>query len=149
MNLSHAVFLVNKEARALKAVYEPHLLNGNDEYVTVKGQKVKDATFKTLDKSIKVGDLCVVPSGTRHGFTVVKITEADVSIDFENKDPVEWIVSKVDLRAYQQILKDEEELTEKIKVAEMQVRRDQLLNALDLSGKVTSLPLAGDRTRSA
>lgn len=138
MNLTTAIFLVNDKARAMRASYE----EGVNDYVNASGAKIKTPIFKTLDSGIKVGDLVVVPTGTRHGFTVVKVTEADVTIDFEDKTPVEWIVGKVDVESHKETLKKETELTEQIKAAEFKVRRNQLMNALDLSGSLTSLPLA-------
>lgn len=82
MNFSTAVFLINDKARAIKAVYEPH-------------DGVKQTTFKTLDPDIKKDDLVVVATGTRHGFTVVKVVETDLSIDFKDKTEMCWIVSKL------------------------------------------------------
>lgn len=140
MNLTQAIFLVNKGARAMRARYEPGL--GDDQYNNPNGTKVKNAIFKTLDKEIKVGDLVVVPTSTRHGFTVVKVVEADISIDFEDKTPIEWIVSRVDLSAHKVLVEQEEQLTDEIRKAEMEVRRNQLANALNLSDSIKSLPLA-------
>src|SRR5689334_18813988 len=135
MNLSHAVFLVNKGARAVKGIYEPSgTMDHNDVYVNPKGQKIANAVFKTLDKSIKVGDLCVVPTGTRHGFTVIKVTEVDVDLDFEDKTPVEWIVSRVNVDEYKNLLSEESKLTDEIRKKEFAVRRSQLMDALNMGG---------------
>lgn len=129
MNFSTAVFLINDKARAIRAVYEPH-------------DGVKQTTFKTLDPDIKKDDLVVVPTGTRHGFTVVKVVEIDLSIDFEDKTPMEWIVGKVDLAPHESRLKDEAAAIEQIKAAEFKHRREALANALNLGGDLKTLPLA-------
>ena len=138
MNFSTAIFLVNDQARALRCIYE----TDNGTYINQAGDKVKSPIFKTLDRTIKKDDLVVVPTGTRHGFTVVKVSEVDIAIDFEDKTPVEWIVARLDLAPHKAMVEQEFSLIEKIKVAEFQVRRNQLANALDLSGQLTSLPLA-------
>lgn len=74
MNYSTAVMLFNPEIRAISVSYE------KDE----KGAGKKPFyTYKTLDKTIEKGDLVVVPTDTRHEFTVVRVEEVDVEVDYE------------------------------------------------------------------
>lgn len=129
MNFSTAVFLINDKARAIKAVYEPH-------------DGVKQTVFKTLDPDIKKDDLVIVSTGTRHGFTVVKVVDVDLSIDFEDKTPMDWVVAKLDLAPHEARVKDENAAIEQIKAAEFKHRRDALANALNLGDGMKSLPLA-------
>ncbi len=78
MNYTTAVFLINDKARALRGTYEA-------------GEHAPRALFKTFDPAIKKDDLVIVPTGTRHNMTVVKIVEEDVEIEIETDQPV-WIV---------------------------------------------------------
>lgn len=91
MNYSTAVMLINPNIRAIKAIYEPDSVDLAGKVVRA-GQRY---IFKTLDPSIIKGDLIVVPTTTRHGFTVVKVEEVDVEIDFEASIELKWIVDKV------------------------------------------------------
>lgn len=115
MNYTTAVFLINKDLRALTAIYE---------------EGGKKEMFKTLDATIKVGDLCVVPSDTRHKITTVKIVDADVSVDFDAPEKVRWIIAKVDMTAFDAVLQQEDQAVEAIKAAEFRKRRSNLFNDL-------------------
>jgi hypothetical protein len=76
---SKIVFLINDQARAIMATYEP-------------GAPAE--MFKTLDDSISVNDLVVVQSTTRHMMTVVKVTAVDVDVNFDSTTPLKWIVPR-------------------------------------------------------
>lgn len=73
MNYTTAVFLINKNVRAVMCNYEPDAEH-------------KTTMFKTLDTAIRVGDFVIVPTKTRHGMTVSKIVEVDV-------DVLSWLVA--------------------------------------------------------
>ena len=92
MDNSRIVFLINDQVRAVKAKYED---TGSAEM------------FKTFDPTIKVGDLAVVQSNTRHMMTVVKITEADVDVNFDSTTTIHWIVQKIDAPAFDTVLAQE------------------------------------------
>jgi hypothetical protein len=72
VNYTTAVFLINDSIRAVTCTYE------ND------GKRVP---FKTLDKTIAVDDIVVVPSGTRHGMTTCKVVEVDSDVDYDDPAP--------------------------------------------------------------
>jgi predicted Mrr-cat superfamily restriction endonuclease len=135
MNYSTAVFLINKTMRAVLADYE-NQENGH-------GPNYKKVMFKTLDASIKVGDLCVVPTDTRHKMTVVKVTDVDVNVDFDDATQVKWIIQRVDHSSYDQVLKDEAVAVETIKRAEFRKRRQTLLDDIvaDDRAEIVALPL--------
>lgn len=129
MNKSTAIFLINDEARAIKAVYDD-------------GQKAD--IFKTLDQDIKVDDLVVVESSTRHGFTVCKVTEVDVDIDLESSAPVKWIVRNIDLRDYEGLVEQEGQALKAIQSAQLRQKREALRDALfaDHAATLKALPIA-------
>ena len=98
MNLSTAVFLINPDVRAILCIYEA-------ETPTHKPPRIM---FKTLDPSIKEGDLVIVPTATRHNMTINKVVAVDVAVNFEDMTPVHWIVDRVDPSAYERTLMMEE-----------------------------------------
>jgi predicted Mrr-cat superfamily restriction endonuclease len=129
MNYSKAVFLINKNARMVSGIYE-------------EGHAAE--LFKTFDATIKVDDLVVVQSDTRHNMTVVKITGVDVRFDMKSPEKVKWVVAKIDQDAYKTLLAQEEAIIDRIKSAEMNREREQLAKDLlkdDLTN-LTSMPLA-------
>lgn len=138
MHQSMKVFLINEHVRAMAGNYDAEFGKGVD--------RLANATtlFKTFDPAIKVGDIVVIPSGTRHGFTTVKITEADVAVDFDSSTEFKWIVSKVDMTNYDLILTQEAEALKTIQSAESTKRKKDLAGILfaDAQAKIAALPLA-------
>lgn len=120
MNYSTAVFLINPDARAVQCTYEKD----------AGGQQLQSYVFKTLDKSIKKGDLVVVPTNTRHNLTVVKVETTDIDIDVDTPHDIKWIVGKVDLLTHQKLLDMEAEAIAKIKAAEMRKKREELAKTM-------------------
>lgn len=133
MNYTTAIFLINSSVRAVKCRYEPPEDN----------KTAKHYLFKTLDKSIKVDDLVVVPSGTRYGFTVVKVVETDVDVDFDDSVNYKWVVSRVDFDPYNTTIGQEEQAIVVIKSAEKTKQRNALRDALlvDSSEALKALPI--------
>jgi hypothetical protein len=114
MNNSTTVFIVDDTIRALRGIWED-------------GGKVE--VFKTFDQSIKKDDLCVTTSETRHGFSVVKITETDVVIDIDDPNlKVRWIVSKIDTADHKATLAQELVVIDKVRKAEFNKKRKDLVN---------------------
>lgn len=133
MNYTTAVFLINPEARAVQCSYEKD--SG--------GVQLASYLFKTLDKSVKKGDLVVVPTNTRHNLTVVKVEAVDVDIDVDTPHDIKWIVGKVDLLTHQKLLDMEAEAVATIKAAEMRKKREELAKTLkaNTSLDLTLLPM--------
>ena len=132
MNTSTVIFLVNDTVRAVDAMYETD-------------PNKKRTTFKTLDQTIKVGDLAVVPTDTRHKFTVVKVVDVDVNIDLESPITVDWIVAKIDLTDHELVSSQEADMIKVIKSAETRRKREELAKALMADNKdaILALPIAG------
>ena len=136
MNYSTAVFLINDDVRAVAAIYEP-----DDE---ARNGAAKRTVFKTLDQTIDVDDIVIVESGTRHGYTIVKVVEVDVDLDLESSAKVEWVVGTVDLEDHQRLLAQEKKATDQIRRSELLAKRrrmranllaeqEESLKALELS----------------
>lgn len=129
MNYSTAVMLINKNIRAVNVVFEPTKDDPNYNITEQRGEPQK-YTFKTLDKDAKVGDLYNAPKDGRHRFTVVKIVEVDVDVDFDSNIQLKWLASKVDKDAYDRILSEEAVAIEKIKKSEHLHKRQELADKL-------------------
>jgi hypothetical protein len=131
MNYSTAVFLINKNVRAVLATYEAE-------------DTAKRTLFKTLDPTLKAGDFAIVPTDTRHKMTVVKIVETDVDVDFDSPTPVQWIMGKVDRTSYDEMLAQEQQAITVIKSAELRKKRDDLRKAMfaDHVETLKALPIA-------
>lgn len=143
LNLSAAVFLVNKKIRAMGLSYE----------VDAEGKgKQPYYIFKTVDPNLAVGDYVTVPTDTRHGFTICRIEETDVDFDhlLEGVTSVKWIVNRVDTDAYKHYLEQEAEMIKAIQSAERQSKREELakkllrnnpnLAGMELASDVPALP---------
>lgn len=116
MNYSSAVMLINPNIRAVKIVYEKDSDNN----------KVTRYTFKTLDPSIKKGDLVVIPTSTRHGYTVVLVDDVDVEVDFDSSVELKWIVCKAPVQQYEDILAEEKKWIGAIKASEARKKREDI-----------------------
>lgn len=125
MNYSAAIFLINKNVRAVKCRYLP------DDHNPTTRDPNNASIFKTLDQSVKPDDFVVVPTTTRHGMTVVKVTEVDVMPDLDAVGTdYKWIVQRVDSDAYDSLLKKEADAIAKIRSAEMRRKREDMAAAL-------------------
>lgn len=135
MNYSSAVFLINKNVRAIKVTYDK----------AEGGKSPSEYTFKTLDTSIKVDDFVVVPTDTRHGLTVVKVTQCDVDIDLDDAaTQYKWIVARVDRTGYDQTLLDEAQAVKVIRLAEFNKKRSDLREGMlgASMDEIKALPIA-------
>lgn len=131
MNYTTAVFLINNAVRAVICTYEAE-------------DKAPRTMFKTLDKTIHVGDLVVVPTNTRHNMTVCKVVETDVDVDFDNQACVQWIVGKVDATQYQITVAQEADAITAIKSAEKTKKRNELRDAMMADVvELKALPITG------
>ncbi len=143
MNNSIAVFLINKNVRAVVGLYEPE---------TSGCKPPKRVTFKTFDREIQVGDFVVVPSSTRHGLTTFKIVDVDVDVDFDSHEEMKWIVCRVDQSEYIETIRKENAAISAIKSAEKRKKADELRAALIIDQdaiKTLAISSAGDHTPDA
>jgi hypothetical protein len=94
-------------------------------------------TYKTYD-DFAVGDLAVVHTPS-NGFQVVEVKalHGTPDIDADSRVDYKWIVQKVDLKAYEQLEKKDEEMSAKVKEAQRDAHRKSAREAL--LAKVPSL----------
>lgn len=131
MNYTAAIFLINKQARGVTVTYDPADKSG------------QGYTFKTLDPTIIVDDLVLIPTGTRHGFTVAKVSAVDVDVDLDSAIEYKWLAGKFNPKPYDQILEQEKLAIAKIKSAEIRKKRDDMREALfkDQEETLKALPM--------
>lgn len=132
-NHSTAAFLLNSDVRGIKVEYE----RSGTTYL-----------FKSLDPTLKVGDLVVVPTKfeapvksayqsaaqaaaavqPERGqlFTVVKVVEVDVDPDYDGDVQYKWIAAKFDPSDYEKTLEREKDALMQVKRAEVRRRREEL-----------------------
>lgn len=120
VNKSLAVFLLETPGlRAVNVTYE-----GFDP--STKKPLGNLTMFKTFERDLTVGDLVIVPTGTRVGFTCVQIAELDPEIDFESSKEVGWIVGLFDISRHATILAQEQKIIDAVKAADKKARQDEL-----------------------
>lgn len=136
MNYSTAVMLINENIRAVNVTYEP------DEHSC---QTAKRTMYKTLDTSLEVGDLVVVPTDTRHRFTIARIDAVDVEVDFESSTQVDWIAGNAPIESYNDILQKEGEMISVVKASEKRAKREEIkknMIGLQEENKLETLAIA-------
>lgn len=108
MNLKTAIFIVNPSTRCIKVSYED-------------GQADKFA--KTINPNIKVDDLVIIPTSTRHGFTVAKVKEVDVLFNLAGTADMFWVDQIVDKERYENLIEQEKKILETVQKADMRRER--------------------------
>ena len=81
MNPTTAIFIMNDTVRAVNVSF---FLRISQAVAEKRGYEIEEYTYKTLDQSVKVDDLVVVPTGEKDIFRVGKVVEVDVDIDLED-----------------------------------------------------------------
>lgn len=122
MNLSTAIFLVNETVRSVRVEYDP------DNFKNSNPNKL----FKTLDATLAKDDLVIVPTHTRHGFTVAKVVEIDFQVDFNTPEHYSWIGGKFDKAAYDSVVDTEKAITLRVGKAEENKMRAELRKSMGL-----------------
>lgn len=136
MHHSMDILLLNPNARAIIAIYEP-------EPEESKKNPNNRTMFKTLDSTIKVGDMVIVPTTTRHNMTTMKVVEVDSEPDYDSNKKIDWVIGKLDLQKYNQLVATEEEGIRKIKTKEQERKREKLRQDLGIADEdMKKLPMA-------
>ena len=126
MNRSAIVMLFEENGvRPCQVEYDPDIAKNNNP----------NKFFKCLDPEIKVGDLVVVTTTTRHGFTIAKVTAigfADVPVDFEGHDQWGWIGEKFNRAAFDEVIEKEKKMVGLVSEANANKMRNELKAAMGL-----------------
>lgn len=119
-NYSTAVMLFNENIRAIAVSYDP-----------VEFERTKQTwVYKTLDQTVSEGDFVVIPTDTRHKFTVVRVEYVDVEVDFEDDTEIKWIGDRVDTCSFDEIKEKENEWIGQMKKAQVRKKKEDLKKSM-------------------
>lgn len=137
-NMSLALFVVNQTARCIGVNYDP----AEKQYGSDGAQTEKITPFKTLDPSIKVDDYVVIETGQRHGYTVARVKQVDLPVDFQNDKEMRWIACRIDVENHQARKAGEVEVIAAIQKAQNDKIRKDLATDLMAGADATIKSLA-------
>jgi hypothetical protein len=143
MNYSTAVFVLNDNVRAIKVIYEP-----NESYPTAKPSPT-EYVFKTLDHTIEKDDLVVIPTSTRFGFTIGKVTETNVAVDTDSPTQLKWIAGVFDPAGHTDTLAMEANMIAKMQDIEKNKKRRELRAAMTADAEEAKILLASPMAMAA
>lgn len=116
-NPSLAILLMNEACRVIACSYE------KDK----DGKGVAPYTlFKTFQDDLKVGDLVIVPTTTRYGFTSVRVEVLDAEWSPDETKPIAWIVGRVETAGYNELRAKEARAVEAIDASEKRAKRKEM-----------------------
>lgn len=150
MNYSTAIFLINKDVRAIAVTYEKIDLNKDTTQMKyqpayLSGGKLPEGAvvFKTMDPAVQINDFVIVPTDTRHGMTVCKVVATDIEVDLESDKECHWIVGTVDTKPFEHLRQMEEQAIIALKRAEVDKKRDAMRADLlkSLGSNVPQIPM--------
>lgn len=145
MNYTRAIFIANEAVRAVKVNYDPKF-NEFDAPSSSGGRDMADTHnkwFKSLDPDLKVGDLVIVPTNTRHGGAVCKVLEIAEHVDLDSKFDMDWIKAKYSDEPYDNLIKQEKFIIDKLQANERKKRNAKLRAEVfaDDEKEILALPL--------
>lgn len=121
MNKTTAIFLALDGVRCVSVAYDT---GGTDHKGKMIPKDIK--SFKTMDRSIEKDQLVVIPTDNRWGFTIGKVVDVDLHVDFDSNEQMRWIVSVLDTAAYDRMLKSEGEMMNVVADADRNARQQKL-----------------------
>jgi len=120
MDHSALAFIANDDVIAITCTFQ----SGGKRY-----------TYKTLDDTLKPGDLVLVecsgPSNY-YGFCVVKVKEVDTDVDLQASFGYKWIVGKIDLDTHTKIIKAEKQMVKEVRRADLKQKRQTFAKAIGI-----------------
>jgi Fe-S oxidoreductase len=136
MNYSIAVFLLNDNCRLCRGIFEADSPDGKI--------LAKRELLKTFDPTVVSGDIVMVPTGTRHGVSIMKVVEVDCDLDIDTQEDVRWVIGKVDQEYYTMLKQQEEQAVAAIKQAELRKKKKAMMEtmAMDYVEDLKALPIS-------
>lgn len=130
------------------------LLDDNVQLVEcIFTEKGKKYTYKTLDKTIKEGDLVVVEcyakdydeDGQNFNAKVVKVIKVNTQVDFNSSTQYKWVIQKLDYKAFEELKFREDKLISDFHSLELKHKKKSIREALGIEG-VETLKLTNQST---
>lgn len=121
MNKSTAIFLARNDIRCVSVAYDT---KGFDH----KGKPIPAdiKSFKTDNPNVQPDMLVLIPTDNRWGFTVGKVIEVDLHVDYDSPEQMRWIAGVVDTAAYEAMVQAEREMIDIVAEADRGHRREEL-----------------------
>lgn len=116
--------LFDESVRPVRVEYDP-----DNKY---NNQGAMKRLFKTIDAGLKKDDLVVVPTTTRHGFTIAKVIEIDFIVDFSSSEEWDWVGQRFDKATYDNVVLTENGIRQKVAKAEENKMRSEMLATLGM-----------------
>lgn len=127
-----AILLVSDDVIAVRGVYDPHnavehrkarLAPHEEEWAA---QERNGELFKTLMPDLAVGDIVVVESASRTGYSTIKITEVNADFDFDSDEPCRWVVQRIDTASFAERRRREAEAVKQVKNSQRNSQREEI-----------------------
>lgn len=134
-----AIFLISDEVIAVRGIYDPTTEKsktrpaGSDAFdhtAQWNESQYRGELFKTLMADITVGDIVVVESASRTGFSTIKVTEVNADFDYDSDESCRWIVQKIDHDAHKDLRTREHAAVGQVKNAQRDTQRAELRKAM-------------------
>lgn len=121
MNKTTAIFLAIDGVRCVSVAYDTA---GVDHKGKMVPKDIK--SFKTMDPNVTKDQLVVIPTDNRWGFTIGKVVDTDLHVDFDSNEQMRWIVSVLDTDSYEHMLKVEGDMMNIVADADRNARQQKL-----------------------
>lgn len=123
MNPTAAITVIRDDVRGIEVTFDDD--NSGSKYI-----------FKSFDKNIVTGDLVLIPTKTApdvksdkplrtHHVCIARVTDVDVDINIESSIVYKWVISRLILDGYMDIINQEESLVQEVnKLVKSKKRRE-------------------------
>lgn len=131
INHNHILSLLQTGFTTIKVTFDLSMDPEVDPVLRARNRntRVQEYTYKALEAdNVQVGDYVVVDS-PQDGLTITKVTAVDKTpkIDLSAPFPYKWIVQKIDVGRYNDLLKQEEEFKDALVEVERQKQQEAVL----------------------
>lgn len=134
INHNHILSLMQTGFTTIGVVYEVDSSTATAvERARNRSTREKEYTYKALESdNLQVGDLVLVDSPSS-GMRVVQVVRVDPKprIDLKASFPYKWIVQKVDMTRYNNILEQEEKFQDALLEVERVRQREEVLRSFE------------------
>ena len=122
------IFVISDDVIAVRGVYDPNEAERTPRY-TADIPKTGEL-FKTFITDLAVGDIVVVESGSRTGYSTIKITEVNSDFDFDSDEPCRWVTQRIDTDAHEALREREQAAIGQVKTAQRKTQRAELIRQM-------------------
>ena len=118
------IFLISDDVIAVRGVYDPKGAPDQSRYSA--DTPSSGELFKTFITDLKEGDIVVVESGSRTGYSTIRVTEVNADFDFDSSESCRWITQRIDTEAHSDLRERERAAIGQVKDAQRKTQRAEL-----------------------